>query len=115
MTVERRLAIARRVVASARADLAKAAAALGIALAIVGCDETPRSKACGNAPAPSSSAPIVIPASPEVKAAFARQSALFDRCRIGGGYPVWGLGYQAVCLKPQFVEWAEDPHFPEDK
>lgn len=40
MTVDQRLTRARRLVISARADLAKAAAALGIVLVVVGCEPT---------------------------------------------------------------------------
>jgi hypothetical protein len=109
-----------RLVASARADLAKAAAALGIVIAVVGCDFTFRVRDDAEpAPSASSSAQPVVAPVPSVETedeqqarAIAIKDVALARCEVGGGIPAMGFGFTVICLKPQCVEWTRDPHFP---
>jgi hypothetical protein len=111
------LAACRRLVISARADLAKTAAALGIAIALLGCDASalvfpdtePARSASSSAP------PISLPPDPEFDRAVAIKNESIAKCEIGGGIVAMGFGTHVVCLKPQCVEWTRDPHFPRMK
>jgi hypothetical protein len=118
--VEQHLELAKRLVGSARADLAKAAAALNLTLALVGCSRHPAQSAPATidsvviSPEP---APSALPRLGDTRivsvgahdlpgdAAIARKDTDVDRCRVGGGHPVMGFGFTVVCLKPAMVEW----------
>ncbi len=67
---------------------------------------------------PEVSAPIPLPP-PVLSAlpwddnrALANKDNMLERCHVLGGIAVMGFGWRVVCLKPQYVEWVDDPHNP---